>query len=1635
MNNQYTKGTPINVIWFLKRPDGAPYSLAGYQHVLKGRNSRGAITIDSSVVNYEQGYISFVLTEDMQTSTGLYSFSLDLYMHGQVIDSIVANDIIEIVRERKCLHTCQLASRPIPVTEIISVGQFNLFAPSAPVAGSDGYWYFNGERIKDDEGNDIPTNFTLDIVTEGENAGRIIINQGRYNEVVVDNLKEALGKSAADHERAEQDHDIAVQDRTVTVLTIPQSLSEVQKAQARQNIGVQGGGGDSHPYLSLERLRKYLYRVSFDRLPEDNGGDNLPIGGCSSFVADGKLYSNLDWDYDNTASFIVRTKDFEGQSFVQGMDDGNLIDVMIAQLPYRVHRGVNNYGIKVAAHVLYNDWEWTGAGNKSINLTRLPFLVLTRVKSMATIASDLSGVLDNLCCPEGLAELGYLLQILVTDGTISYALLPPTEEGQAYVLQNITSNPKLANFRWVSRSTVERTDADIQTRPTGVERFNLMPCPLDNLRFTKAYESPDRLSEFIGLRGTTKDSTDAQLEAIYTDARAEYLTRERDGKTWQTMESVVYGDRMESLWIQENWGDNCVVGVAIPDGSVTAAKLADSAVTKDKLATAVRSLLNYGARLASPYIVSPSSQAPEIDEGEIFVFAAEPGTYSNFPIGEVFPGEVIEIEEDDGLCILHKKFPVTGVQEWSKFVLGPTEIPDGSVSAAKLAAGAVIKNKLGTSVQDLLDYGYRLASPYVVTPLSNAPSVTEGNLFVFAVQSGEYIHFDNGGMIPDNHIVIGADDGLCLLYRSFGDGLDYWHKVELGVGGGSDGHSPYIGENGNWFEWSSEEGDYVDTEIAAQGPQGNTGSSVEYPFELVNNLATNDATKALSAAMGKELKDKTVSIEAQTLTTAQKQQARNNIDAASTEDISGMQSNIHNIQSQIGNTPTTDVVLADTTTVGGYYTGEIGETASLTSSSSYGNAIVVLTSAIDKVDYYCRMVGGATQVLPHYLLFCDDNLKILGKAATAEAERGYYTFENILVPAGTTKIIMMDWSSTRSGRLTVKTYKQIVPIVQSLYGKDVFTRLNLRYILSTEKYGAGQGLLIKVDKGDVLTIRFSEVLQSSILGFFTDTIPVSGATASLLSSYYNFKNKSLGSFRVPNYNSNTIYYFISATTLPDGITINLNGIEVDPYFDGNDVLDATIALSKSVKSLDYDLSLKIGSFVSGSDTSKAITANNLPGKCRIELNDGYVFSRIQHVDFLEGTNETKTIGRTFGGHDLIKKVFTTNYEGYVKFEFAKDDGTSFTTAELTGVIKSYEVLDDANIIDAVKHSAIPYSHFVRENCVLIGKDARDFLLNADYADDPNYTESAISTYWNHFDYERPLPVRIHWTPIDNVREYQVVWSTITGGSISPSAPWFSVPHDQNWYDFYNLIPASNYAYMVIAVMMDGTVQGIEYGSFSTDPSCKVRMIHMPNVVNARDLGGWTAGNTTVKYGKLFRSAAISRTQGHIINAEGREIACRLLGITMEIGLGVGYEHSPISQTTKFEDIPVGAYYNGVTTSAAKYVEILQKINAELQVQYSDVENGVVLFHCAGGADRTGTLSWLLLGLLGVNESDLSKEYEFTSFQGAANQRLRTTGGIKEVAEYIHTYEGATLQDKIEAWFLSNGATASDISTFRNLMLD
>ena len=95
------------------------------------------------------------------------------------------------------------------------------------------------------------------------------------------------------------------------------------------------------------------------------------------------------------------------------------------------------------------------------------------------------------------------------------------------------------------------------------------------------------------------------------------------------------------------------------------------------------------------------------------------------------------------------------------------------------------------------------------------------------------------------------------------------------------------------------------------------------------------------------------------------------------------------------------------------------------------------------------------------------------------------------------------------------------------------------------------------------------------------------------------------------------------------------------------------------------------------------------------------------------------------------------------------------------------------------------------------------------------------------------------------------------------------------------------------------------------------------------------------------------------------------------------------------------------------------------------------FHCQGGCDRTGTLSFLLLGLLGVSESDLAREYELSSFSalGAGRVRNSTVYGYSAMVTALKAYAGNTLEEKFADFATTGCGVSSDtISSFRSLML-
>ena len=240
---------------------------------------------------------------------------------------------------------------------------------------------------------------------------------------------------------------------------------------------------------------------------------------------------------------------------------------------------------------------------------------------------------------------------------------------------------------------------------------------------------------------------------------------------------------------------------------------------------------------------------------------------------------------------------------------------------------------------------------------------------------------------------------------------------------------------------------------------------------------------------------------------------------------------------------------------------------------------------------------------------------------------------------------------------------------------------------------------------------------------------------------------------------------------------------------------------------------------------------------------------------------------------------------------------------------------------------------------------------------------------------------------------------------------------------YNLVPgAADYL-----VQQDGIIGSCGH----LIPTGALRMIAAPSAINVRDLGGWACDGGTIKYGKLFRGGALS--------ASARGVLVDYLGIAVDLDLRgateAGITASPLGDDIEFVCPTNYAWYS--LTNTATLTEVLRCI-------FDAVAIGKPLyFHCAAGADRTGTIACITELLLGVAQGDVDKDYELTSLAGSSYIRKRTYASSNNTAganwqgliNEISALEGSTMRDKIVNWVYSLGFTAAEINAFRAAMID
>ena len=150
------------------------------------------------------------------------------------------------------------------------------------------------------------------------------------------------------------------------------------------------------------------------------------------------------------------------------------------------------------------------------------------------------------------------------------------------------------------------------------------------------------------------------------------------------------------------------------------------------------------------------------------------------------------------------------------------------------------------------------------------------------------------------------------------------------------------------------------------------------------------------------------------------------------------------------------------------------------------------------------------------------------------------------------------------------------------------------------------------------------------------------------------------------------------------------------------------------------------------------------------------------------------------------------------------------------------------------------------------------------------------------------------------------------------------------------------------------------------------------------------------------------------------------------GGSIDYDVSPLGEEVRFKHI------SGADTYYIDYSNIFLSSNRNAVIETfrfifdNVIHNTPLYFHCTTGADRTGTVSLLIEGLLGVSQSDCDKDYELTSF---CVNRKRTDTRWVGLIENIEALNGTTFRDKCVTLFAMFGFTADEINQFRRAMID
>ena len=299
----------------------------------------------------------------------------------------------------------------------------------------------------------------------------------------------------------------------------------------------------------------------------------------------------------------------------------------------------------------------------------------------------------------------------------------------------------------------------------------------------------------------------------------------------------------------------------------------------------------------------------------------------------------------------------------------------------------------------------------------------------------------------------------------------------------------------------------------------------------------------------------------------------------------------------------------------------------------------------------------------------------------------------------------------------------------------------------------------------------------------------------------------------------------------------------------------------------------------------------------------------------------------------------------------------------------------------------------------------------------------------------PRPVTFNWEVIcdDHDDDETVLFRLLLSTNEDLSSPIVRIVSG-NTVDVYNLMAGKKYYW---CLEYDNNAHRTPIESFCTEDVLP-RVIHVDGVTNIRDLGGYKVPDGVIRQGLLYRGAKLDTFeqdrpgQGNISPEGVDEILD--LGIRTEVDL----RRQAIERGIQYGVLePFGVDYKIFPLEHYHHLfeDEWREAASEFFRLLSRPEAYPIYLHCYAGADRTGTVAYIIGALLGMSEEDLITDYEFSTLS-MYGLRTRNYEEWIRFVQKVDEFPGQTLAQRAHSCLKEHfGLTDEEIASIKNILIE